>query len=596
MKIKSISFLISFFFVFFFIVILWSVFSDKIINATPSNTNQAQTARKQVNNQFLQVPDPTVSLGFDWSLPEKTGVEHKAGFIGEYGGDPAYIRHHFIMARWDKLNPSKNQFDFSSLDQALEDVKGKKVLIRLEVNSACEAPQWALKKLRKTKNNSLVYWDENYPVLLAPFIQAFAKRYAHQSQIIGVHLGIGDGEYNGACQPFSNKDGWGEFWMTPEELAEAETVFGLTPRLFEKRSKQIIDIYAKSFAGHEGKLAFTNAEPYFSWTNRAEPYNKIMYQLADYVHAKGLGNRDGQIENWMRYVDKAFGMKFESVKNNNDKTCRLSMDENFAKEIKYRYWGTENEFYGNEDYVLETEGPYKNQPYRFFVSSLRALQMRRNFITLYGEGMKNLDDSVYKTQDFLHYLNKTLGKQMENTPDVFVLLGERYIQKERVKEHKAIACFGKDKVAVRSFGRWLKESSVSRPAMKINMPEHEKRWGQGFYLPDGINYEYAARASKRFEFDLNDELARLRCHRRQNNKGCSTNLKVTYKDTVKTELLVRIEEGQTKRINTQGDGKIKTVTFPLKSIFRNKQQGVDFIVEGTQKAIPIILIRMNFLD
>lgn len=578
----------------FFITLLmsffWVAYSEK-----NNSANIVSEQKENINTTQLQVPQPHTSLGFDWSLPKKTMFEKRSGLIAEYDGDPAYTRHQFIMARWDKLNPEKNKYIFSSLDQQLGYAKDKKVLIRLEVYSACETPKWALKSLKQTNKKSLVFWHKNYQELLAPFIQAFAKRYANNRQVIGVQLGIGDGEYNGSCEEFSNKDGWGEFWMTPEELTEAETTFGLTPPLFEKRSKEIIDIYIKAFAGYEGKLAFTNAESTFSWGERAEPYNRIMPKLAHYVHAKGLGNRDGEIENWMRYVEKAFGMQFETI-DDKDKTCRLTMDETFAKQIKGRYWGTENEFYGKASYVIDSEGPYSNQPYRFFVSSLRALQMRRNFITLYGDAMIKIDDPVYKTQDFLHYLNKTLGKQMENTPDVFVLLGERYIKKGRVNEHKAIACFDKDKVAVRSFGRWLKESGDSHPAVKINMPIHEKRWGQGIYLPDGIDYEYAARAATRFEFDLNDELARLRCQRRRNNKGCRANLKVTYKDTVKTALRVRVAEGQTNIVSTQGDGKIKTVTFPLKSRFRNRLNGFDFVVESTGQAIPIFLIRMNFLD
>jgi len=566
----------------------WVAYSEKI--SLPNPTDK-QIKKETINNTQLQVSRPSTLLGFDWSLPKKTVFEKNSGFIAEYDGDPAYIRHKFIMARWDKLNPAKNKYDFSSLDQQLRDIKSKKVLIRLEVYSACETPKWALKSLQQTNKKSLVYWDKSYQELLAPFIQAFAKRYAANSQIIGVQLGIGDGEYKGACKNFSNKEGWGEFWMTPEELTEAEIKFGLTPQLFEKRTKEIINIYAKAFKGNTGKLAFTNAEPYFSWTKRADPYNKIMLKLADYVHAKGIGNRDGQVENWMRYVDQSFGMKFETV-NDKDKTCRLSMDETFAKQIKGRYWGTENEFYGNEQYILESEGPYSNQAYRFFVSSLRALQMRRNYITINGEAMIKIDDPVYKTQDFLHYLNKTLGKQKSNTPDVFVLLGERYIQKERVKDHPKITCLDKDKITVRSFGRWLKESSYSQPSMKINMPKTENYWGQGVYLPDGVDYEYAARSAHFFGFDINNELADIRC----NKKTCTVDVKITFKDTVKTSIQVRVEEGVTKTIQTQGDGKIKTVTFPVKSMFRNKAQGFDFIIETKKEALPLILIRMNFLS
>lgn len=367
--------------------------------------NSAQASKGgSINSSFLP---PYVKKGFDWSLPIDTSIDKNAGLIGEYSGDSSYVHTTFIFSRWDIINPEKNRFNFTSLDAELKKAKRKKVLIRLEVNSACETPKWALKQLRSTRNKSLVFWDKNYPKLLKPLIHAFAKKYANNPQIIGVQLGIGDGEYKGSCENFSKKDGWGEFWMTPEELKEAETQFGLTPALFKKRSEEIIDLYAEAFVGNEGKLAFTNAEPYFSWGERAEPYNKVMYKLADYVLAKGIGNRDGEIENWMRYVDKAFGMGFESM---GDGTCRLTMDEVFANKISGRYWGTENEFYGDLDYVLDEEGPYRNQAYRFFVSSLRSLQMRRNYSSILEEAMQKLKDPVYNIQDFLHYLSKTMGK------------------------------------------------------------------------------------------------------------------------------------------------------------------------------------------
>ncbi|KAG1682850.1 putative tyrosine-protein kinase EpsB [Nymphon striatum] len=487
-----------------------------------------------------------VVKGFDWSLPKNTFPEAYSGLIDETGkGDSSYVKNTFVMLRWDVINPQKNSFNFSSLDRTLKQQKGKKVLIRLEVNSACETPEWALKQLQVTKKKSLVYWDDNYPKLLAPLINAFAKRYANNSQIAGVQLGIGDGEYSGSCNNFSNKEGWGEFWMTPEELTEAENQFGLNPSLFVKSSKRIIDIYAQAFGKNVGKLAFTNLEPNFSWTNRAEPYNQAMLGLANYVIAQGIGSRDGQIEKWMRYIHKSFGMKFESLK---DGTCRLEMDESFAKKIRGRYWGTENEFYGNLDYVLAEEGPYHNQAYRFLITSLRSLQMRRNFSSVIGGEMRKIDHPVYKTQDFIKYLSKTMGKQIENTPDVFVLLGERYIAKYRVAEYTGVPCLNGDKVAVRSFGRWLKEESDSSPAIKINMPKEEGYWGQKYYLPEGIDYEYSARLSSQFKFDINDELIRKRCP-----NECKASIYVTYKDVAKTTIQIAVAEGLSHPFKTLGD-------------------------------------------
>lgn len=530
---------------------------------------------------------PSTITGFDWQLPGNTHVEPYSGLVDEIGEPSAYANVVFVRLRWDQLNPARNRFDFSSLESALQDAGEKKLVIRLEVNSACETPRWALKLLRSTKRKSLVFWDKQYPELLKPLIETFAKKYAANPRISGVHLGIGDGEYNGSCSEFSNKDGWGEFWMTDEELLEAEDHFDLTADLFIKKTKQIIDIYANAFGKYKGKLAFTNLDPYFSWGDRSAKYDSLMPGIASYVLAKGLGNRDGAVEVWMRYLYDSYGMFF---KKHPDNTCSLEMDESFANKIKGRYWGTENEFYGTEKYILDTMGPRNNQAYRFMVSSLRALQMRRNHMLIHSTGMSNLDHPDYKTQDFLKYLEKTLGKQINNTPDAFVLLGERYINADRVAGYSKSgeACVHNNQVTVRSFGRWLTEKSNSAPAIKISMPESEKKWEQGAYLPDSIDYEYSARMGDHFSFDLNNQLTKSRC-----NKGCQAMIKVTFKDTHASSMILKMVEGQTHPYKTQGDGKIKTVSFKVYSRFNDASKGNDFMLSMKEK-MPIIMVRVVF--
>ncbi len=534
------------------------------------------------------VNQPVVVSGFDWQLPEKTHVTPYSGLVDELYEPSPYANVAFVRLRWDKINPARNRFDFSSLDSALQEARNKKLVIRLEVNSACEAPRWALKQLRSSKNKSLIFWDRQYPELLKPLITAFARQYAGNPRISGVQLGIGDGEYRGSCSEFSHKDGWGEFWMTDTELAEAEDQFGLTAGLFFKRTKQIIDIYANAFGQYRGKLAFTNVDPYFSWGDRSAKYDSVMPKIARYALNKGLGNRDGEVEVWMRYLYPAYGVYF---KPHADHTCSLEMDASFANKIKGRYWGTENEFYGNEDYILDYGGPRKNQPYRFMVSSLRALQMRRNHILIHSSGMAGLQHPDLKTQHFIRYLTKTLGKQMRDTPDAFVLLGERYIKADRVEGYSDTgeACINNNKIAVRSFGRWLSEKSNSRPALKINMPENEKRWGQGAYLPDGISYEYSARQGHRFSFDLNDQLVKMRCP-----QDCQAIIKVTFKDTQASSMSLNTAGEDALSYKTRGDGNIKTISFKVKTRF-NTRSGNDFVLD-LEKEMPVIMIRVVFMD
>ncbi len=555
---------------------------------TTKQTTKNFTKKTASRANAAPIKPASTRAGFDWSLPANTPVERDSGLIDEYDRGLDYVQNIFAIVRWDEANPQKGRYDFSKFEKALNDSSPKRALVRLEVNSACEAPKWALKTLRRSADKSLIFWDDNYVNLLKPFINAFAKRYAADPRIMGVQLGIGDGEYDDNCE-FDNKNGWGEFWMSPESIVTAQKKFNFNPEVFEKQTKKIIDIYANAFGKHKGKLAFTNIGPSFSWNNIAEPYNKKLKKIAQYVWNAGIGDRDGHVEIWMRFIDPTFGVQMKSLADN---TCYLDFDENHANGLRGRYSGTENEFYGDKNYVIRANGPYRNQAYRFFVSSLRALQMRRNYFSIAGDSMKKLDDPVYKTQDFLRYLSKVMGKQIENTPDAFVLLGERYISKDHAKNFADLSCVKNSKkgVAVRSFGRWLTETSQSVPAIPIKMPANENYWGQNFYMPAGTDYEYSARKAKQFEFDLNDELTKTRCE-----NSCKAEIKVTFKDTDKTTMNVWYGNEDSQGFKTKGDNKIKTVTFNVNSRFENDVRGKDFMINSKATDLTLIMIRVNFL-
>ena len=566
---------------------------DSIYNYTIAKQGSSQAKLLKVKNPVVDKATellnktPTHLLnGFDWSLPANTSVDNTSGLLAENKANQPMINNQFLIVRWDKTNPQYGVYDFSDFEKQLDSLPHKKALVRLEVNSSCEAPAWALQKLRVTSTKSLIYWDNDYLKLTSPFIQMFAKRYAANPQIIGVQLGLADGEFSGPCEDYDNKDGWGEFWMSPSEREEAESKFSFNPEIFETSSKANIDVYVSAFGKHKNKLAFTNIGTLFTYGKGSEPYNSRLKEIAKYALAQGVGNRDGAIEQWMSYTDKIYGNIFTTMP---DGTCRLDFDENYANKIRGRYWGTENEFYGNDAYILDRHGPYENQPYRFLISSLRALQMRRNFMSL--SDMRDIDDPLYKTQEFLYYLTKVMGKQIENTPDAFVLLGERYIAAFRLEDHHEADCVKKngDRIPIRSFGRWIEETSEGIPAIKISMSENENFWDQKYYLPDGIDYEYMARESKHFSFDINDQLAQKRCE-----KGCEVEIKATFKDTVKTSLNIVVAEGRSQFLETKGDNQIKTATFTIKSSLMNKIKSSDVVLKS-EHAIPLILLRVNFL-
>ena len=575
--------------------------SSIVVSANNNSDNQTELANNAVainNKNISKNPPPHFLPGFDWRLPANTQITKNSGLIAEESHDPTVVKNRFVIVRWDDSNPRKGEYDFSKLISDLQNIAPQQALIRLEVNSSCEAPQWALSQLRETKDKSLIYWDKNYQDLTQTFIENFAKRFAANPQIIGVHLGLADGEFGetaDSCNDYDNKNGWGEFWMSPKERKEAETKFGFTPKVFTQATLANIDIYTKAFGAYKHKLAFTNIGTLFTYGEGSEAYNAQLKTIAKYAIDNGVGNRDGAIERWMSYTDKIYGTVFTSM---SDGSCLLDMDEDYIRQMKGRYWGTENEFYGNQDYIINDMGPVENHPYIFMISSLRALQMRRNAFSI--SDMQQIDHPDYKTQEFLKYLSFTFGKQYEDTPDAFVLMGERYIAPYRLADQMDVACVRNNAtaVAVRSFGRWLTESPQNtnienKATIKVRMPAAENNWYQGYYLPEGIDYEFFAREAKSFGFDVNDELSTYRC-----KNGCDVEVKATFKDRVKTSLHIEVAEGISQKFETMGDNKIKTVTFRIKSKFANQMQGFfegsDLSLNSENHAIPLILMRINF--
>ncbi len=559
-----------------------NVSNNTVHENTVSNNNAVSSTK------LLTKSPPHLQQGFDWSLPAYADEAKYSGLITEEDTTIKAVKNKFLMVLWSEANPEQGVFDFSEFERDLKRVAPQQVLVRLEVNSACEAPAWALNQIPQSSKKSLIYWDKAYLDSTRPFIQAFAIRYASYPQVIGVQLGLADGDFNGSCGDYDNKNGWGEYWMSPDAIAEAEAKFGFSPEIFESASKANFDIYINAFGKNKYKLALTNIGNLFTYGQGAERYNQKLNALSKYALEKGIGNRDGAIEQWMSYLDKAYGNVITSMP---DGTCRLDFDEQFAKKIQGRYWGTENEFYGRKDYVLARHGPFSNQAYRELISSLRALQMRRNYMST-SNGLRDVDHPDYKTQDFLKYLTRVMGKSMENTPDAFVLMGERYVAAYRMGDHTEQACVKNagDKIAFRSFGRWITESTQGTPAIKISMPKEENYWDQKYYLPEGIDYEYFARESKEFSFDVNDELAQIRCQ-----NGCEVEVKAIFKDTVKTTLNIQVAEGITQNIETSGDNKIKTATFALKSSFKQLNENTDILLKSQQRAIPLIMLRVNLL-
>ncbi|HHS88758.1 MAG TPA: hypothetical protein ENJ26_00140 [Rhodobacteraceae bacterium] len=538
-----------------------------------------------VSGSLAAAQDISEIDGMDWSLPESVSLSPVGGIWQEDDDITLpYIRASFAELDWRDLNPADGKFDFSQIDGLLDQEARTPLIVRINWYGDCAAPKWALARTRVMSERTIVFWDDAYYQAIAPLARALGRTYADDPRFEALYLGFGDGQKSGpTCD--SDDDGWGEYWMTDAEIHEAETNFGLTAPVMEIATKRLISLFADAFGDNAGKLAFTNIALFDG--NEESPYNAVVRELGPYLESRGVGMRNGEIETWLRYVGTQFGQKLTPAPGN---TARLSTDEAFARTIGTRHWGDENEFYGPEDYVIESTGPYSNQGYRFYVSSMRSLQMRYNHIAIYLDPMLELPKLPWDPQGLLVYQAKTLGRTIKDTPDAFTMLGERYLRADFMNgpiAHDPTVHDGMLKI--RGIERWLSEIGDSQPAFKVNMPEEEAYWAQ-YYMPWDIEYEYAARASDRFEFDLSDELMSARCPGR-----CTLSIKLSYLGDKPATVQVETADETSAAFDLTADGAIHTVTFPVTSKFAGSLvNNADFIVRSDGNPLTLLLARVVF--
>lgn len=585
--------------------------------------------------------NPSLSLGIDWMLPAYASQSANGGMIlgsGSSSADDPDVTGDFLEVLWNHSEPQEGQFNFDDFRQRLAQANGN-VLVRLEVNSNCHAPEWA--NLPYLDNQSLQFWKPAYLQKLTGFVNAFADEFKNNSKIVGVHLGIGDGEYyqdanddgipeTSNCptgNSFSDlvygsgRTGWGEFWVD-ENLDEhvASEANGLTPAKFERSVKSIIDMYADAFGAYSHKLAFTS----FGVFGPAG-YNARMPAIVSHSMGRGIGNRGGEIEAWMRYTNQVYGVDMQTGVSN-DGSCLLTFDDSFADSIAGRYWGEENEFYGTEDWILDSGGPLSNQAYRFYVSSMRALQMRRNYVSVSSSGHRHLrsinnryeyqytgtgtrDSSLltkFRSGDFLTYLSKTLGRTRSDTPDAFVILGERTMstysglyppeyRAANTSEQCLIDAESRGYATVSEFGRWLSVVSptTADTSMRKDMPEDENNWGLNMIADrNGAYYELYARKASSMLFDINDQLMQERCA-----SGCDIEVKVVFKDDRRMQLQVEHAAGTSVQLATPGGGQTRTATFPISGMFINGFNDADFSVQTVDGSeLSVLMARVNIVS
>ena len=295
--------------------------------------------------------------------------------------------------------------------------------------------------------------------------------------------------------------------------------------------------------------------------------NKVfMGGSCDYGFEKGFGVRRGFVEMYLYNIpNRDLGQYI-------DDEGYLSVDEN-APIMKYRCFNGEvNEEY--EPAWATDERSYRfgkttnSYPYRYFTSTLRALQMRCTYIHTTGHLIPQM----------LPFLSQELGRTVEDAPDVWTFLRTSFLKASNYANNDYLnrtikASEKAGGIETKNFERWLYQrdepSYETEPAVKI---QHAiKMW----MVQDDKYYDYIARKGKKIGFDVDDNWTGLKD---------SVAIKISYFDYHPGEMQLVYKNGQGEVIKSQklsGDSTLKTTTFFISDLMANAlEHYFDFALEA----------------
>ncbi|HKJ80238.1 MAG TPA: hypothetical protein VKA10_11915, partial [Prolixibacteraceae bacterium] len=268
----------------------------------------------------------------------------------------------------------------------------------------------------------------------------------------------------------------------------------------------------------------------------------------------------------------------------------LSVDEN-APILEYECFnGDVNEEYEKAWATSARNFRFGNTtnsyPYRYFTSTLRALQMRCTYVHTTGHLLPKM----------LPFLSQELGRTVDDAPDVWTFLRTSYIKASTYRNNDKMgreisATEEAEGIETKNFERWLYQRDApgyeTEPAMKIQ--QAIKMW----MVQNNKYYDYIARKGKKIGFDVDDRWTGLKD---------SVALKVSYFDNYPGSLNLTYNNGSQEITKTQllaGDSALRTATFFISKLTANSlENNFDFTLEAGENtdAIVISFVRVVHAD
>lgn len=531
----------------------------------PAYNYLVETDLKNIKAQPWKATDHTIE-GWDWSLPGfvKQSPRSSVGLQRNQGWDKEFMKFDLpfpanpvglLWVKWRDIEKTRDNFDFTPLINRIKQANsvGTQISLRILCHSKSrgtgsgEAPLW-LEDLGVT---FLPQKEPGHNLNFDPAHPRFHERYLKLiSELAKTEIPkLVKNAYVGYASHSFGDEGIGPFPET--QSAQNDTVRHVRERL---------DAWEKAFKGMETKV--------------------YMGAACDYGFKKGFGTRRGFVEMYLYRIPNIDMGQYVDTKG------YLRVDEN-APIIRYKcFHGEVNEEYESAWATSSRDFHFGNSPvsfpYRYFTSTLRALQMRCTYIHTTG----------HLVPQMLPFLSLELGRTVEDTPDIWTFLRTSYLRASNYENsdylNRPITVAEKaEGIETKNFERWLYQRDATgyetQPAVKIQ--QAIKMW----MVQEDKYYDYIARSGKKIGFDIDD---------RWIPANDSLALKVTYFDNYAGELNLVFKTGEilNKKIQTLlGDGKLKTVTFFISKLKVNSlPNNFDFALEAgaTTEKIVVSMVRV----
>lgn len=534
-----------------------------------------QAQQKQKNDRLPVEPMPWrtgfhIIEGWDWSLPP--GIE-----AIEYSGTtmpwPSVDGKRWdlpgkeliqIRSTWRELEPEEGRFDFNPLIHRIKEA-GKEwdgIILHIRASvwditdypnheNADYPPNWLVQQ--KIHNNSAPRWLENYDIEKLPG----RPRYNIKTPFQIHNLDVFDEDYHSRYLRFVEAFG-------KSGIPQMDLVF--TSYLH----------FASGSRGEEGEGLNRPEKPgdkekmrerYIAW---AKAFKDVEYKLAcpsqkkeelEFAYELGMGQRNGFVDMVMQSANNP--MLGQVV----DKNGYMTVDESIPPIAENRAFGDENEEFA--DVVIPRFGPWETFAHRYRETMLRILQMRRNFFWL---------DYAMMDQKLAYFTKLELGRNVENTPDIWCYLRESVMNENG------------EPLTVKNFERWLcqrdKPGYIAAATEKVYIPDN-----MVFYHPDH-KYDYTARktdlqrGNASIGFAVDDRFLTGGPHK--------IAVKITYHDTGKARWALVYNNGEkSKEISCWGNGTVRTVTWFLDDAeFNAKNMDFDFEIKALEGDAMIKFVRV----